>query len=255
MFVTVEETKQLQLWLTEGQKAAVPPFLGWNQTGLELSGLIKFADLGNVALSRVNGLRLVHCQAQGLRASLKVLHTFSTKWCDLSHSDFGFATLRSAGFADSNLDFADFSGANLIDASFINCSLYRAKFDDANLDGVTFNRSNLWGASFHGTRLNWQDHAVIAELLRRELGELCEVFQLKGAVGDITLSMGAFTMLKTFSADFQRKAAGVLVAWASEHTRTDVLGWMLDNIDGESRTYIESLLTVRQAENEAEIPF
>ena len=45
-------------------------------------------------------------------------------------------------------------------------NLYGANLYRANLDGA-----NLYGANLDGAKLNWQSHALIAEILRRNAGD------------------------------------------------------------------------------------
>ncbi len=99
--------------------------------------------------------------------------------------------------------------ANLDGASLDRAILIGAILIGANLDGASLDRAILIGA-----KINWNSHALIAEILRREVGENLEKRCLAGCI----LISTDWCWQKFLSLDHPQKqwAIGVLLPWIKE---------------------------------------
>ena len=97
--------------------------------------------------------------------------------CSFDEASFAGCYLRDAVFIECKLLDVDFEAAFLEDSNFRGsvlrrCDFTRADLDDANFQGATlelstFHHASLHGAIFEGATLPWDQHDILAELLRR----------------------------------------------------------------------------------------
>ena len=95
---------------------------------------------------------------------------------NLSRANLSRANLFRANLSGANLSDADLSGANLSDADLSGANLSDADLSDADLSRANLFRANLFkanlsDANLSGARINWNSHAIIAELLRQAAGD------------------------------------------------------------------------------------
>ncbi len=122
--------------------------------GVDLSG----ADLSGANLSGANlsGAYLSGANLRGANLSGAYLSGANLRGAYLSGAYLSGANLRGAYLSGANLRGADLSGANL---------------SGANLRGAYLSGANLRGANLSGARLNWQSHALLAEILCQNAGK------------------------------------------------------------------------------------
>jgi hypothetical protein len=102
--------------------------------------------------------------------------TACTRHVQLQHVQLQHARLAGARLTDMCFDRADFSGADLSGADLAGASFNEADFSGANFTGASFSTphfasARLTRANLTGARMNWQSHALIAELLSRATGD------------------------------------------------------------------------------------
>jgi hypothetical protein len=77
------------------------------------------------------------------------------------------ANLTDANLTDANLTRANLTRANLRGAKIRGANLTDANLTDADLTDANLTDADLTGANLTGAEINWQSHALIAEILRR----------------------------------------------------------------------------------------
>lgn len=87
--------------------------------------------------------------------------------------------LRGADLRGANLRDADLTCANLTGARLTGANLTGADFRCAHLFGVCFRGADLTNVDLTGSKLAWQSHDLLAEILRRAAGD--DVTKLKVA--------------------------------------------------------------------------
>jgi len=92
-------------------------------------------------------------------------------WCVRNRSDLTGADLRGAYLRGVDLTGADLRGAYLRGADLRGAYLRGADLTGACLRGAYLTGTYLTGACLRGVDLNWQSHALLAEILRREAGQ------------------------------------------------------------------------------------
>jgi hypothetical protein len=113
--------------------------------------------------SRFDGCTLYECDAKTMRETLERAVT--------AGAYLDGAYLAGAYLDGAYLDRASLNRAYFNRASLNGASLECASLDGASLYGASFNGASLYGASFNGAKINWQSHALIAEILRRAAGD------------------------------------------------------------------------------------
>ena len=111
----------------------------------------------------------------------------SLRGSDLSDANLCGANLRGSDLSDANLRGSDLSGANLCGANLCGSDLYGANLYGANLRDADLYGANLYGANLRGsdlsfTKINWDSHDLIAEILRREAEEDIEKLRVPGLI-------------------------------------------------------------------------
>jgi len=126
---------------------------------VQFSELTPNPDRINIIIAGVPcppGEKMEICDTRG-----NVLHTVDA-------ADLRFANLYNADLYNANLRGADLYNANLSNANLYNADLYNA---------------NLRGADLTAARINWQLHALLAELLRQAAGDNVPQRSLAGLIG------------------------------------------------------------------------
>lgn len=142
------------------------------------------ADLRGAYLCGAD-LRGVNLRQANMRGT--DLRYANMRGADLRGAELGDAALGDAYLGGADLDRADLveanlSEANLIDANLIDANLRGADLRGGELRGANLTGANLDGADLRGTRINWQSHDLIAELLRRAAEGDVERRKLAGLV-------------------------------------------------------------------------
>ena len=79
------------------------------------------------------------------------------------------AVAKGAYLSDADLSGADLSGADLRGAYLSGADLSGADLSGAYLSGAYLSGADLSGADLSGTKVAWQSHDLVAELLRRAI--------------------------------------------------------------------------------------
>ena len=114
----------------------------------------------NLSCANLSGANLCGAKLYGADLCGANLHGAYLCGANLSCANLSCANLSGANLCGANLCGADLCGANLHGAN-----LRGAKLRSANLSGA-----NLCGADLCGAKLNWQSHALLSHLLKREAG-------------------------------------------------------------------------------------
>jgi uncharacterized protein YjbI with pentapeptide repeats len=115
----------------------------------------------------LRGTNLQHTQLKGASLSGAVLVGANLSSSILVGADLYLANLSSAVVVATNMNF---------------CNLNRAKFYDADLRCSSFYGASVIGASLYSSRINWQSHVLIAEILRQHAGESAPRRSLAGLI-------------------------------------------------------------------------
>jgi len=113
-----------------------------------------------------NGANLFRANLSGANLSWAKLFRANLFRANLSGANLFRANLSGANLFRANLSGADLSWANLSGADLSWANLSGAKLSGAKLSGAKLFRADLSGA-----RINWNSHAIIAELLRQAAGD------------------------------------------------------------------------------------
>ena len=142
-------------------------------------------------VSRFDGRIIYECEAETLLLALQQ------------------AVRSGANLSGANLYCVDLSGANLSGAN-----LSGANLSGANLYCVDLSGANLYGVDLSGAKINWNSHALIGELLRRDAGEDAN---RRCLAGGITISTD-WCWKKMLSIDHPEKewAIRTLIPWIKE---------------------------------------
>jgi uncharacterized protein YjbI with pentapeptide repeats len=101
---------------------------------------------------------------------------------DLWGANLRYADLRYAGLWGANLRGADLRCANLGGADLWHADLRDADLRDANLGGAYLWHADLRGADLRDSKVNWQSHALLSEILLRAAGDSVERRMLSGLI-------------------------------------------------------------------------
>ena len=104
-------------------------------------------------------------------------------------ADLRRADLHGADLREADLRGADLLGANLHEADLHGADLRGADLREADLHGADLHEADLRGADLHGadlekgkTKIDWESHNLVAEILRRAAGDDIEKLKIAGLV-------------------------------------------------------------------------
>ena len=92
------------------------------------------------------------------------------------------ANLSGASLSGANLYRASLYGANLSGANLSRASLPGANLSGASLYGSDLYRASLSGSDLSETKINWQSHDLLAEILKRAAGADIQKRSLAGLI-------------------------------------------------------------------------
>ena len=118
---------------------------------------------------------------------MKILDKYNNVLLDINNDSLRGSDLSDANLSGANLRGSDLSGANLCGANLCGSDLYGANLYGANLRDADLYGANLYGANLRGsdlsfTKINWDSHDLIAEILRREAEEDIEKLRVPGLI-------------------------------------------------------------------------
>jgi hypothetical protein len=167
-----EETRKAIIMINPDLENKLPKRWRWR---IDLRG----ADLGGANLRDAD---LRDADLRGADLSGAYLWGANLMGADLWGADLRGADLRGADLRGADLRGADLWGANLRDADLWDANLGDADLRDANLGDAYLGGANLRGAYLGGAKINFNNHDIVAELLRREAGDDIDKLKLAGFV-------------------------------------------------------------------------
>ena len=118
-------------------------------------------------IKSLGGSVLYSCESGSLNQCIEVA---VKNGANLSCANLSGANLCGAKLYGANLRGADLCGADLCGADLCGANLHGANLRGADLCNADLSGANLCGADLCGAKLNWQSHALLSHLLKREAG-------------------------------------------------------------------------------------
>jgi len=140
---------------------------------------LRDANLSGVDL---NGADLRGANLRGADLHGAGLHGADLSFVDLNGAYLGGAYLRNAYLSNADLRNADLRNAYLSGAYLSNADLRNADLSNADLSGANLRGAYLSGAYLSNVTVNWNSHALIAELLKRAAGNEIEKLKVAGLI-------------------------------------------------------------------------
>jgi len=125
-----------------------------------------------------------------------------------------FASRRQSIFRECRFDGADLHDADLRGANLRGANLTGANLTDANLTDANLSGANLVGVDLGGAKINWQSHALVVEILRREAGDDVDKRKIAGLI--LVSTDWCWEKFLAIDEPLRDWALGVLRAWVTE---------------------------------------